>query len=161
VRLAASLAVLLWAGPAFAQAETATPQQAGEAIAVCKSIVTPTWVELKRLKDAGWNQVSKPRGRSRTVVRGAYTHAANPALIIIGSDELRAKSCVVSALLASGAQYGPMAQGVSASLGAPTGQEAYTYRWERDGFHVQMDPAGERDAPRARFEIKAIKGDAQ
>lgn len=153
-----AIVALLAATPAFAQSEVATPQQASEAIAVCKSIATPSWIELKRLKDFGWAQVSKPQGRGRVVVRGAYAHATNPALIVIGRDELSAKSCVVSALLASGAEYGAMAQGVSAQLGMPTSQNAYTYIWERDGFRVQIDPAGERDAPRARFEIRAIKG---
>ncbi len=157
-RLAALTATAaLLSAPAAAQEAPADSAQIAAAIEACSAITSPTWIELKQLPDHGWEPVKKRGGgRSAMVVRGAYEKRGNEALIIIGKDELKAKSCVVFARLQATGDYGPTAQGVSQLIGMPLRADGPTYFWVLGDKNIRLDPAGDRDKPIARFEITAI-----
>lgn len=90
------------------------------------------------------------------VVRGVYEKAGNNTYIIVGKDELKEKSCVVSARLNATSDYMPIAQGVSQIIGMPSRAEGFTYYWTIGDKQIRLDPAGDRTAPTARFAVTAI-----
>ncbi|MEX0342497.1 MAG: hypothetical protein AB3N06_07915 [Erythrobacter sp.] len=146
----------LIAAPAAAQDSPATSEQIADAIEACKTITSPTWLELKQLPSLGWKQYQKRAGRKAMKVRGVYEKQDNEALIIVSKEDLKAKACVVFAKLDDTADYGPTAQGVSQIIGMPVRAEGPTYFWIMDDKEMRLDPAGDRDKPIARFEITAI-----
>lgn len=149
-------ALALLAAPAAAQDKPATSEQIADAIEACKTITSPSWIELKQLPSLGWRPYEKTGGRRVMKVMGAYEKRDNEALIIVSKDELKSKSCVVSAKLDSTADYGPTAQGVSQIVGMPVRADGPTYFWIMGDKEMRLDPAGDRDKPIARFEITAI-----
>ena len=90
------------------------------------------------------------------VIKGVYEKDDNTALIVIGTEQLDSKSCVVQAFLAETGSYGSLLQEVSALVGMPQQQDGYTYHWEMDAHRLRVDPAGDAKRPIARFEITAI-----
>jgi len=89
-------------------------------------------------------------------MRGVYEKPGNNAYIIVSKDELRDKSCIVSAMLASTTDYMPTAQAVSEIIGTPGHAEGFTFYWTIGNKQIRLDPAGERSAPTARFAVTAI-----
>lgn len=154
--LFAFMALTITSTPAAAQQTPADAAQIVEAIEACRAITSPKWIELKALPALGWDNAERRASRGRQIMRGIYEKAGNNAYVIVGKDELDSKSCVVTARLASGAEYGPTAQGVAELIGMPERAEGHTYFWTLGDKRIRLDPAGERDAPLARFEITAI-----
>ncbi|MEZ5682092.1 MAG: hypothetical protein R3E14_12455 [Erythrobacter sp.] len=151
-----ALAVCL-AAPVAAQDKPADAAQVVEAIEACKTITSPTWIELKQLPSLGWHPLEKRGGgRSTMKVRGIYEKPHNEALIILGKDELKAKSCAIFARLDKTSDYGPLAQSVSQIIGMPNRAEGPTYFWTLGDKALRLDPTGDRKKPIARFEITAI-----
>lgn len=157
----AALVASALASPVAAQEKAANAGQIVEAVNACKAITSPTWIDLKKLPSLGWQPYTKSAGRKQMKVGGAYTKKGNEALLVIGSDELETKSCVVLARLGAGGEYGATAQGVSQIIGMPSAQQDFTYIWDRDGQRITLDPSGERDAPKARFAVIAVKGETE
>lgn len=155
------LGLLALAAPLGAQERPAAPGQIADALSACKAITSPTWIDLKKLPALGWSPYTKAAGRKQMKIGGAYEKTGNPAILVIGHDELKTKSCVVLARLESGAAYGVTAQGVAGIIGMPTRQSDFTYVWERDGQTITLDPSGDKSAPKARFAINAIKESAE
>ena len=155
------LGLLALASPLAAQEKPASPAQIAEAVSACREITSPTWIDLKELPSLGWSPYTKASGRNQMKIGGAYEKAGNQAILVIGHEELKAKTCVVLAKLESGAAYGATAQGVAGIIGMPTRQSDYTYIWEREGQHITLDPSGDKSAPKARFAINAIKESAE
>ncbi|WP_120715945.1 hypothetical protein [Tsuneonella amylolytica] len=159
--LFAAVAALSVAAPAAAQEKPATTAQIVEAINACKAIVSSTWVDLKKLPSMGWEPYRKSTGSRQMKVGGAYEKRGNEALLVVGHDELKDKSCVVLARLGGGGAYGATAQGVSEVIGMPMGQQDFTYTWDQGAQRVTLDPSGDKAAPKARFAVIAVKGDAR
>ena len=151
------LAALTLAAPVSAQKKPAGATDVAEALAACQAITTQTWLELKDLREAGWEYpVKRGNGRQSQVVKGLYTKKGNDALIVIGKEELDKKSCVVNALLADTASYSSLLQELSGLVGMPNRQEGYTYFWTIADKEIRVDPAGDANRPIARFEVTAI-----
>jgi hypothetical protein len=150
------IAGLALAAPAAGQTKPANAAQIVEALEACQAITSPRWIELDALRGLGWDGAQRRSGRSSTVMRGVYEKPDNNAYIIVGKDELREKSCIVNALLASTSDYMPTAQAVSGIIGMPARAEGFTYYWTIGDKQIRLDPAGERSAPTARFAVTAI-----
>ncbi|WP_265564308.1 hypothetical protein [Sphingomicrobium arenosum] len=149
----AALAAMAVASPAMAADEHPTAQQVAESIAACQLITDTDWIHLDRLASLGYDQARRRAGgrRSGASVTGLYQKRGNPSSIITMRDQLKEKSCVVSASLPDTAAYGVLAQELSAIIGMPVGQEGYSYVWQLDDHRLVVQPEGEQDAPFARF----------
>ncbi len=154
-RLSICVAALL-ASPVVAQDGATEPADAADAISACTSITESDWLHLKRLPSVGWDAAKRRGARSMRVIKGVYEKENNSALIVIGTEQLDTKSCVVQAFLSDTGNYGTFLQEVSGIVGMPSGQEGYTYHWQMDSHRLRVDPAGDKKRPIARFEITAI-----
>ena len=149
-------ALALLAAPVAAQERATSATDTAEAISACNAITESGWLHLKQLPSSGWDHAKRRGARSMRVIKGVYEKDGNTALIVIGTEQLDAKSCVVQAFLADTGSYGSLLQDVSALVGMPQEQDGYTYRWQMDAHRMRVDPAGDAERPIARFEITAI-----
>ena len=153
-------AACAFAAPAAAQDKAPDAAQVVEAIAACQAITTADWINLKQLRDHDFHAVAaRGSGRSKRKVRGLYQKRGNEAFIIASREELSAKQCVVSAALDSTADYVPLAQQVSGTIGMPVRQDGPAYFWEIEGQTIKIEPEGDADEPFARFTVTAGTGE--
>ncbi len=157
----AAVAALTCSFPLAAQEKPASAAQIAQAVDACKAITGSKWIDLKKLPSLGWTPFTKSTGRKQMTIGGAYVKRGNEALLVVGHDELKEKTCVVLVRLQSGGSYGATAQAVSEIIGMPTGQQDFTYIWEQGGQRISLDPSGDKSAPKARFAVTAINGDAE
>lgn len=149
--------IALAAAPASAQMKPASADDVLGAIAACRSITTPVWIDTDALEEQGWYTAEVRGERRRTrKVRGIYERRNNRAYVVTTRDELRSRECAVQARLESTSDYVPLLQQVSQTLGMPTGQDGFAYTWELDGLAMRVEPTGDRSAPSARFVLTAL-----
>ena len=152
----------LAAAPAYAQMKPAGHDDVVAAIEACQTIATPTWIELDALPDMGWHAAKKRGERRRTqVLRGIYEKRGNEAYVVVGGDEIKEKSCVVLARLASTDEYIPLVQQLATSHGMPSRQDGPVYFWDGADKSMSVEPSGERSAPNMKITIKAFKESAE
>lgn len=141
---------------AAAQMKPAAATDVVAGIEACKAITTPSWIHRDRLSELGW-YTAEMRGERRTTrkVRGIYEARGNRAYVVLTGEQLRNKECVVQARLKDTASYTSLLQQVSQSVGMPTGQDGFAYIWDLGEFTMRVEPTGGRDAPNAKFAIRA------
>ena len=150
----------LAAGPAAAQDKVPTAAHVLESLDACMTVVDAEWIELNELRSLGYdNARAKARNNRTRSVRGLYQKAGNPAIIIMSKAELDEKHCVVSAALAQTADYVPLAQQVSQTLGMPVSQAGAAYFWAKDDRRIKIEPEGDAEKPFARFTVSVADAD--
>ena len=159
--LSALAACAAFAAPAAAQMKPADAEDVAEALATCKAITSPVWIDKDALKGHDWHQVrQRGAGRGGARLYNTYEKRGNRAYLVFEREDLQAKQCVVLARLEDSSEYVNLARDLAGEVGMPTGQDGYAYIWDDADYTVRMEPSGERDTPNARFTVKA-KGPAE